>query len=272
MKDVKKNPGSEPTWLGPYMVLYDTLLDDDEEIRAQGSRTVSSLLSARTNTSLSLCAAAAKSRLFDFLEHEYRDSKALFIEATRKLTGSSSVFSATSHENASDNDDEFQNIPLQLRPVAELSLEARTTQIAVFVEEKQNLFVDEISEADRWANLLVHIDPQAWEPTTVSTLQSWTADGLEFLLDFYEKVYDLEASSSISTPEMYTLFMRVMLSAKVLMNQATQMISKKNATKQECRIMLEKLLELGTQKRMHGLLLDRIKYVLDDETHPTEQL
>ena len=258
--------------LGPYMVLYDTLLDDDEEIRAQGSRTVSSLLSAHTDTSLSLSAAAAKSRLLDFLKHGYRGSKALFIEATRKLTGLSSIFSAVSHEYASDNDDEFQKISLQLRPVAELSLEARTTQIAVFVEEKQNLYVDEILEADGWANLLVHVDPEAREPTVVSTLQSWTADGLEYLLDFCEKVYDLEALNSISIPDMYTLFMRVILSAKVLMNQATQMSSKRNATKHECRILLEKLLELGTQKRLHGLLLDRIQYILDDETHPTEQL
>ena len=272
MRDGKKDPGPEPALLGPYMVLYDTLLDDDEEIRAQGSRTVSSLLSAHTDTSLSLSAAAAKSRLLDFLEHKYRGSKALFIEATRKLTGLSSMFSATSLRYASDNDDEFQNIPLQLRPVAELSLEARTTQIAVFVEEKHNLYIDEVLEADRWANLLVHIDPEAWEPTVVSTLQSWTADGLKYFLDFYERVYDLEALSSLSIPEMYTLFMRVILSAKVLINGATQMSSKRNATKQECRVLLEKLLELGTQKRLHGLLLDRIQYILDDGTHPTEQL
>lgn len=272
MRDGKKDPEPEPALLGPYMVLYDTLLDDDEEIRAQGSRTVSSLLSAHTDTSLSLSAAAAKSRLLGFLEHRYRGSKALFIEATRRLTGSLSIFSATSHKYAIDNNGEFQNIPLQLRPVAELSLEARTTQIAVFVEEKQNLYVDEVLEADEWANLLVHMDPEAWEPTVVSTLQSWTADGLEYLLDFYEKVYDLEALSLLSIPEMYTLFMRVILSAKVLMNRVTQMSSKRNATKQECRVLLEKLLELGTQKRLHGLLLDRIQYILDGETHPTEQL
>ena len=272
MRDGKKNRGTEPALLGPYMVLYDTLLDDDEEIRAQGSRTVSSLLSVHTNTSLSLSAAAAKSKLLDFLEHEYRGSKALFIEATRKLTSLSSTFGATSHRYASDNDDEFQNIPLQLRSVAELSLEAQTTQIAVFVEEKHNLYVDKVLEADRWANLLVRLDPEAWEPTVVSTLRSWTADGLEYLLDFHEKISDLEASSPLSISEMYTLFMRVILSAKVLMSGATHMSWKRNATKQEYRVLLGKLLELGTQKRLHGLLLDRIQYILDDETHPTEQL
>ena len=272
MQDDKKSSGTEPALLGPYMVLYDTLLDDDEDIRAQGSRIVSSLLSSHTDTGVSLSAAAAKSKLLVFLAHRYRGSKALFEEATRKLTGSSSMFSATSHKYAIDNDDDPQNIPLQLRPVAELSLEARKTQIAVFVEEKQNLYVDEVLEADGWAKILVHMDPEAWEPTVVSTLESWTASGLQCLLDFCGNVYDLEALSPISIPQMYTLFMRVILSAKVLMNGATQMDSKRNATKQEFGVLLEKLLELGTQKRLHGLLLDRIQYILDDRTHPTEQL
>ena len=254
------------------MVLYNTLLDDDEDIRAQGSRIVSSLLSAHTDAGVSLSAAAAKSRLLGFLAHRYRGSKALFIEATQKLIGSPSIFSATSQKYAIDNDDDPQNIPLQLRPVAELSLEARTTQIAVFVEEKQNLYVDEVLEADGWANLLVHMDPEAWEPTVVSTLESWTASGLQYLLDFCEDVYDLGASSPMSIPQMYTLFMRVILSAKVLMNGATQMGSRKIATKQEFKVLLEKLLKLGTQKRLHGLLLDRIQYILNDEPHPTEKL
>ena len=270
MRDDKKISATEPALLGPYMVLYDTLLDDDEDNRAQGSRIVSSLLSAHTDTGVSLSAAAAKTRLLDFLAHRYRGSKELFEEATRKLTGLSSMFSATSRIYAIDTDDEPENILFQLRPVAELSLEARTTQIAVFVEEKQNLYVDEVLEADGWANLLVHMDPEAWEPTVVSTLESWTAGGLQYLLDFCENVYDLEALSPISIPQMYTLFMRVILSAKVIMTGATQMSSKRNATKQECRVLLEKLLELGTPKRLHGLLLDRIQYILDDETHPTE--
>ena len=254
------------------MVLYDTLLDDDEEIRAQGSRIVSSLLSAHTDTGVSLSAVAAKSQLLDFLVHSYRGSTALFEEATRKLTGLPSTFSATSHKYAIDNDDDTRNVSLYLRPVAELSLEARTTQIAVFIEEKQNLYVDEVLEADGWAKLLVHMDPEAWEPTVVSTLESWTAGGLQYLLAFCKNVYDLEALSPISIPRMYTLFIRVILSAKVLMNGATETSSKSNATKQELRVLLEKLLELGTQRRLHGLLLDRIQYILNDETHPTEQL
>ena len=272
MRDGKKNPGPESGLLGPYMMLYDILVDDDEEVRDLGSRTVSSILSAHTNTSLSLSPAAAKSRFLDFLEHKYRGSTALFIEATRKLTGLSSIYGATSHKYASDNDEKFQNIPLQLRSVAELSLEARTTQIAVFVEEKQNLYVDRVLEANGWANLLAHMEPEAWEPSVVSTLQSWTTDGLNYLVDFLEGICNLEGLSPISTPEMYTLFIRVILSAKVLMNGATQMSSKGNAKKHECRVLLEKLLGMGTQKRLHDLLLDRIQYVLDDETHPTERL
>lgn len=272
MQDGKKYPRSEPALLGPYMVLYDILVDDDEGIREQGSRTVSSLLSAHTNASLSLSPAAAKSRLLDFLKQKYRGSTAFSIEAVRKLTGLPSMYSATTHKIGSDKDDEFRSIPLQLRPVGELLLEARTTQIAVFVEEKQNLYVDQVLEADGWANILLYMDAAAWEPIVVLALQSWTADGLDYLLDFYEKMSVLEASSLTSIPEMYTLIMRIILSAKVLVNGATQMNSESNRKNHDCRVLLQRLLELGTQKRLHGLLLDRIWHILEDETHPTEQL
>ena len=254
------------------MVLYDVLVDDDEEIREQGSRTVSSLLSAHTDTGLPLSPAAAKSRLLDFLEQRYQGSTVFSVEAVRKLTGLPSIYSAKSHEYCSDKDDECRSISLQLRPVAELLLEARAMQIAVFVEEKQNLYVDQISEADGWANILVDMDAAVWEPTVVSAWQSWTTNGLDYLLDFCEKMSDLEALSLISIPEMYTLFMRVVLSAKVLVNGAPQMNAERDRKNHDCRVLLRKLLELGTQRRLHGLLLDRIRYILEGETHPTEQL
>lgn len=272
MQNGKKFPTSEPALLGPYMVLYDILVDDDEEIREQGSLTVSSLLSAHTNTSLSLSPAAAKSKLLDFLEQKYRESTVFSVEAVRKLTGLPSIYSATSRKYSSDQDDEFRSIPLQLRPVAELLLEARTLQIAVFVEEKQNLYVDQVLEADGWANTLVAMDAAVWEPTVVSAWQSWTINGLDYLLDFCEKMSDLEALSLISIPETYTLFMRVVLSAKVLVNGATQMDSERDKKNYDCRVLLQKLLELGTQRQLHGLLLDRIRHILQEETHPTEHL
>ena len=272
MQDCKKYRRSEPALLGPYMVLHDILVDDDEEIREQGSRTVSLLLSGHTDTSLSLSPAAAKSRFLDFLEQEYRGSTIFSIEAVHKLTGLPSICSATSHKFGGDKDVNFRSISLQLRPVAELLLEARTTQIAVFVEEKQNLYVDQVLEADGWANILVNMDAAVWKSTVVSELQSWTTNGLDYLLHFCERMSDLEALTLISISEVYTLFMRVILSAKVLVNGATQMDWERNRKNQDCRVLLGRLLELGTQKLLHGLLLDRIRYILENETHPTERI
>ena len=272
MRECKKYRRSKHALLGPYMVLYNILVDDDEDIREQGSRTVSSLLSGHTDTSLSLSPAVAKSRLLDFMEQEYRGSTMFFIEAAQKLTGLPSICSATSHKFVSDKDDRFQSIPLQIRPVAELLLEARTTQIAVFVEEKQNLFVDQVLEADGWANVLVNMDAGVWKSTVVSDLESWTTNGLDYLLRLCEKMSDHEALSLISIPEVYTLFMRVILSAKVLVNGVTQIDWERNEKNYDCRVLLERLLELGTQKRLHGLLMDRIRYILENKSHPTERI
>ena len=276
MRDANLRPRSAPQLLGVYLALCDILVDDDEDVRDHGARTVSTLLStieldhlSSTTTSLSLSPPAARRRLLRFLEERYWKSAAMFVEVVRRLAGIDSMYRVKAHGLCDNVEDQAKDIASQLCPVAELFLEARTTQIAVFVEEKQNLYIDTVREADEWATLVVQINPGAWDPNLTKALESWTIDGLTYFLETYENSHDRGALSPTSKPEVYTLFMRVILSARVLMTQSSQSSSNGKAKENTCRALLEKLFDLGKQRQLHDLLLDRIHFILDDVLHPT---
>ena len=261
-----------PALLEIYVVLYDILMDDDEDIRDQGAKTVSSILSIHTRTSLSLSAPAAKKRLLRFLKEEYRDSKSLFVAAVRKLTGLPSMYFAPSHAYGRNEEDEPQEIAFHLPFVAELSAEAQKTQNTVFAEEKQNLYLDSAFEASEWANVMVQIDPEAWQPGVVSTLQSWTVEGLTYFADFYTKGDESETLGPAFVSKIYTLITRVIISAKALLSRTHSISSNETTNKNESRTLLKKLQGLGEKRALHGLLQDRIKAILAGVTHPTESL
>lgn len=271
------HPKHLPELLGVYLALFDTLVDDDEDVRDQGAKTVSLLLSAVKSKrspgsaiSFSLSPPAAKRRLTRFLEKSYRKSKELWFEAVERLIGIQAVRSARIRKRSNDPADFDEEMFLQLRPVAELSIEARTTYVRVFVEEKQNLYIDSVREADEWATTMVQLDPDAWDPNTILVLESWTVEGLTYYIDTYEDHID-GALSPISKPEVYTLFMRVILSARVLMSRSAPASGKGKAKEDACKGLLEKLLELGKQRLLHDLLLDRIKWILEGVKHPNQQ-
>lgn len=248
-----------------YVALCDVLVDDDEDVRDQGANTVSLLLSAIESkhasdrvVSLSLSPIAARRRLKCFLEQEYRMSRELRVEAVERLTGVQTSNSVKMRKLDDNQENNLDNQGFQLRPVAELSLEARTTQFVVFVEEKQNLYIDTVREAEEWATFMTKVNPDAWDTTILSILESWTVDGLTYFIETCENQID-GALGPTSKSEVYTLWMRVILSAKVLMAWSAQASGKGRATEIIYRGLLEKLLGLGKQRLLHDLLLDHIE-------------
>lgn len=268
---------SSPELLGVYLALLDILTDDDEDVRDQGARTVSLLISnevskrTRSATSLSFSPPAAKRRLTRFLEEFYRASKELWREAVERLAGIQTMRSAKMCRRGDDHKD--SEGVFQPRPVVHLSIQARKPQLAVFVQEKQNLYIDTAREADEWATTAVHLHPDAWDLAVVSTLEAWTIDGLTHLIETYEDHIDGALRPS-SKPEVYTLLARVISSARVLMSRDTLASGsgsgKGNAKENVCKGLLEKLLELGKQRPLHDLLLDRIEWILEGVAHPSQ--
>ena len=153
---------------------------------------------------------------------------------------------------------------LCLRPVADFSLEARTTSTVVFVEERQNLYIDTVSEAESWAGLLLQLDPDAWPSRLVSDLETWSVEGLEHIIETLQEGVD-GALNLTSKAEVFTLFTRVLQAAKVvIMRRGTHPSREGNGKEHVCARLLEKLLDWGRSRQLHDLLLYRIETILEE--------
>ena len=253
------------------MALYDSLVDDDEDVRDQGARVASTILSVYSSatadistTTLSLSPPAAKERLLHFLCDNYKRSMVLCVESVRRLTGMKSVFDPAS---ANMQDDEAQTkqarFVVHFPPVADLYSEARTTSNIVFVEERQNLYIDSVSEAEAWAQVLLQLDPDAWPSSIASDLEAWTVQGLAHILKILQSDGD-GALSPMSKPEVFTLFTRVLSAAKVLIVRCKiSATSKEKGQEHVCFGMLVEILDLGRSRLFHDLLLHRIKTITE---------
>lgn len=153
---------------------------------------------------------------------------------------------------------------LHLRPVVDLALEARTTSTVVFVEERQNLYVDTVSEAEAWAELLSRLELGAWPLSLASQLELWTMEGLTYILETLQENID-GALSATSEPEIFALFTRVLLAAKVLIMRGELHVSPKGKGKEDVYVaLLKKILVLGRLRLFHDLILHRIEVILGE--------
>lgn len=261
LSDYKVKPKHETDLIGVYLALYDTLLDDDEDVRDQGATTVSALLSAIDSdfpsgfgSSLSLSPPAAKRRLLDFIWAGYPTCTSMYVRAVERLAGLQ--LSPCTHGKGEDSTD--ASTAAKLRPVAEILQEAQMPQLAVFVEEKQNLYIDTVKEAEIWAETLIGLDPEACIIEVADALEAWTTDGLSHFLDVLRQSGD-SAFGPTSVPEVFTLFMRVILSAKAILVRSVPASNQWNNRENRLWKLLEELLELGREKNLHSLLIDHIE-------------
>ena len=253
-----------------YLVLCNTLEDDDEDIRDQGARVVSAILSMTTfpatdrdNSSPSLSPPAAKKKLLHFICDGHRNSMLLCVESARRLTGTSSALNSALADMQNDELQAKQGeYTLHLRPVADIFLEAQTTSNVVFVEERQNLYLDTVTEAEGWAELLSKLDPEAWPLSLVSAFEHWTAEGLAYIIEDLQTDID-GAQIPTSKAEVFSLFTRVLLAARVLIRRSgTEERSKGKMNEHQCVGLLKRLSYLGRSRLFHDLLLYRIEEIL----------
>ena len=185
------------------------------------------------------------------------------MESVRRLAGTDSAPDSALANLLDDEPPSKQGKSvLNLRPVADVSLEAQTTSTIVFVEEKQNLYIDDVSEVESWAELLSQLNPDAWPLSLASELETWTVEGLAHILEILQNGVD-GALSPTSKPEVFTLFTRVILAAKTLILRCETARTLKGK-EHVCVELLKKLLDLGRSRLFHDLLLDRIEKVLEE--------
>ncbi|MCJ1478167.1 hypothetical protein MMC13_006843 [Lambiella insularis] len=209
-----------PEFLRVYLAVYDTLLDDDEDVREKAAAVTSWILSNPTSPhdlagtrNITLSAVAAAEKLLEILQTLCKDSKPLFWETLRRMTGTSID---DPNDRIADDGNPMESRSLGwLTPVKDLLASAMKEDTSLFVEEKQNLYIDPVQESKRWASVLhaMSID-SIYEPAAAS-LQEWVVKGLECLTEVAAK--EGGGSGWTSKPDVFTLGMQVLRATSVIL-------------------------------------------------------
>lgn len=243
--------------LDVYLALYDTLNDDDEEVRDLGAEVVSWIVSTSPlhYPSQSLVSLAASLRFSRFLAEVYSESSLLFIRAVQRFVGL-----PESHEHLSasiEGDSSVTNLKFQ--PVHDLLISARTEDTALFAEEKQNLFIDEVREAQIWSGVLTMLSNYAYDAAIAAEVSTWVIEGIRTLIETAKSETD-GALGWTSKPEVFTLGTRVIYGASVLLHwEKLGLVHGCGALVLEA---LEALKEAGRKSELHEMWIDRIEHML----------
>ena len=198
---------NDPTHLySALLLLYDTLNDDDEEIRDVGAVTVSSLAAACENDfSRALCPLAAAKWLINYLTNHFHHSDQLVASGVERLLAQSpsqitrSVFTPlrTQLESALGNNDD-----------------------RIFAEEEQNLYIDHVREVEVWTDVLKKTAPAVHVRLFVG-LRNWAVDAFDCLDDYRR---DLPGPFGLaSRPEVYILVSRARAASDVASSWAQEL-------------------------------------------------
>ena len=256
-------------------MLYDTLNDDDTEIREKGASIVSWILlkpepsgTAGSATS-SLSPLAAKSRLTDFLIAHYNNSTALCYEAIGRLAGirvelGRSVLSRgmANTTSAGAGHSKMGMRPMLLPSIGVSLGEARREDTALFSEEKQNLYIDDVQEACGWAIVITKLSSSSIESDSAHELEVWVMQGLAVLTEMAQAEVDGPLGWT-TKPDVFTMGARIIYAARVLLHWAS--IGVAGVLEEDIREALQALHSVGEKNCLHGSWMQRIEDPLQRE-------
>ena len=145
---------NNPAYLPLLSALYESLIDDDDEVRSAAATAASAL------TGTTAIAPTAADNLVRWLHEQFAGSDEFAARVVSRMVGQ--PYSADS---------------LRLVPAAEMLRTAMDFDDSLFAAEEQNLFVDEVKETGRWRGALV-----AGESSSGRCLEEWVEAGLRCLI------------------------------------------------------------------------------------------
>ncbi|KAJ5773802.1 Armadillo-like helical [Penicillium paradoxum] len=236
--------------LDVYLVLYDMLNDDDDEIRDMAASAASWILSHSSvspDTDVTLAPLNASALLVDFIIDNYSNSALLGQRVLRYLTGQEPRISGYDARSC-------------LTAVSDQIAEYRQESTVLFEEEKQNLFVDEVREVELWSRALLRLSRSAYEELSVSQISSWAFDGLTYICSLVGSGAEPDGLLGwVSKPEIFTLGFRVIVVSSALGSSdfsAPENLSTESGAFQKS---LDSLLCAGKASYVHEDWLSRIQ-------------
>ncbi|GAB1741817.1 hypothetical protein NU219Hw_g7224t1 [Hortaea werneckii] len=179
--------------------VYDLLNDDDEDLRLLASRAVSTILGAEANDDSEqgeLVPVVASQRLVEFILRTMSRDQRSIDEAVGRSFGTSSQG--------------FPNVADRLNLFTQIDK-------ALFVEEKQNLYIDEAREVKLWAQVLLRAPATMLTTQLRRQLSAWVAEGISALTSKMAENADGPVGWS-SRPEVFVLGLQLLYGAEVLLS------------------------------------------------------
>ena len=194
------------------LILYDLLNDDDDDVREIAASAASRLLPFEENVSRTLVdqsprAASEKLALFlgDRFGHE-----SYFTSATLKRIWFSS--SSTEKRESAKQDIGDCSVKVLLESL-------KKTSNALFEEERQNLYIDDVREVEIWSYVLKSIEPP--EEEYLNSLGDWVLTALQDLSDYLNEKVNFDGPLGLtSQADTLILFLRVTELAGVMLHWA----------------------------------------------------
>jgi Putative death-receptor fusion protein (DUF2428) len=181
-------------------LVYDQLNDDDEDVREVAQRTALMIIHEQRRglrSSLSLCALGARELILDLLVKQFRTCSALSKLALQRIVGSKFIGlqepDAALHSSFSDGvSDRLDNI--------------QTSMNDLFAEEKQNLYIDEVNEVNKWSNVLDCCDLQSLEVKWRVAASKWCSEGLGALVSLLQTNRQADCKAMMKLHPMHSTY------------------------------------------------------------------
>jgi hypothetical protein len=164
------------------LLLYRLLNDDDEDIRLEAIHAGRKLKLHETTSmyNLGYCASAAREEVLHELKRQYKGLSELALIALANVLRLGHAASCL-----------LSPAGLGLASLLETSVTSKLGSIAkkpddLFAEERQNLYVDDISEINAWTQVLDDEGIDHLAPKMFGAVMNWTLDGLEGVIEALE--------------------------------------------------------------------------------------
>ncbi|EEQ31240.1 HEAT repeat protein [Microsporum canis CBS 113480] len=204
------NFSQAPILVDAIFVLYDMLNDDDVEIREAAALIASKVLA--DESMVFRLPAAAATAIADFLTIHYCGSSQVFEGGLQRFLGAASQKKL-------------------FVPAAEVLNKAIKESTALFAEEKQNLYIDDVREIKTWSRHLVRLDNTAINVHLYQEFHTWVIDGLDALT----KIAGSHPKDSLlgwtSNVDVFVTGLRVLYGAKMLLITHRQVSADVNIAK-----------------------------------------
>lgn len=237
-----------------YLIICDMLVDDDEEIRDLMASTASWVLSYSSVSparAVSLDCLSANALLTTFISQNYSSSPRLCNKILQYIAGQTPrVSSAASRTKPT--------------PVSNLMTEFRKESTVLFVEEKQNLFIDEVRELDVWTMNLSQLTKTAYDESLITEVFEWVSEGLSYLSGLARDSNEMDGLLGwTSKPEVFTQGVRVISIVGTLISKefpASRVLGQQTDI---LRDGLKSLADSGRRVELHPEWLSRAQTVLE---------